>query len=149
MRRRIDTLLALAVLLTLATSCSAGREQGCQEVSIAVADVATVGPEDPVELTATILADGAPVPGADVAFFVHHTSEDGDEEGGVAANAETDAEGVATMLFAGSADLPAFSDQTVTGYSAALVSSDGRYCRSGSEVASLDVPCAGSACDGG
>lgn len=147
MRRRIDTLLALAALLTLVTSCSAGSEQGCQEVSIAVADVATASPDDPVELTATILADGAPVPGADVAFYVYHRGEDGDEGGRVTANAETDAEGVATMVYAGSDDLPAFSDQTVSGYSAALVSSEGKYCRSRSDVASLDVPCAGFACD--
>jgi hypothetical protein len=146
-RQRVAALLVLAALLTLATSCAAGSEQGCQEVSIAVADVATVSPDEPVELTATILADGAPVTGADVAFYVHHRSEDGDESGAVAANVETDAAGVATMVYAGSDDLPAFSDQTVTGYSAALVSSDGRYCRSRSKIAILDVPCAGSACD--
>ena len=64
------------------------------------------------------------------------------------ANAETDTEGVATVAYAGSDDLPAFSDQTLSGYSAALVSSEGKYCRSRSEIASLDVPCAGSACDG-
>ncbi|GAB3006632.1 hypothetical protein GCM10027184_75170 [Saccharothrix stipae] len=143
-RQRVCTLLALAALLTLATSCAAGSGQGCREVSIAVADVATVSPADPVELTATILVDGAPVPGADVAFYVHH----GSEGGRVTANAETDAEGVATVVYAGSDDLPAFSDQTVSGYSAALVSSEGTYCRSRSEIASLDVPCAGFACDG-
>lgn len=142
MRHRVGTLLTLAALLTLATSCAAGSEQGCQEVSIAVADVATVSQKDPVELTATILVDGAPVPGADVAFYVHH----GSEGGRVTANAETDAEGVATVTYAGSDDLPAFSDQTVSGYSAALVSSEGTYCRSRSEIASLDVPCAGFAC---
>jgi predicted amidohydrolase len=149
-RRRIDTYLALAALLSLVTGCApGGDDQGCQEVSIAVADVATAGQEDPVELTATITADGAPVAGADVGFFVHHESEDGDEGGRVTANAETDADGVATVSYAGSDDLPAFSDQTVSGYSAALVSSEGKYCRSRSDVASVDVPCAGFACDGG
>lgn len=108
--------------------------------------VATASPEEPIELTATIVAEGSPVAGADVAFSVHHESEDGGEEGRVTANAETDTEGVATVSYAGSGDLPAFSDQTVSGYSAALVSSEGTYCRSRSDVASLDVPCAGFAC---
>ncbi|WP_125774979.1 Ig-like domain-containing protein [Antribacter gilvus] len=149
MRRPIAALLVLPALLALVAGCAAGGGQGCQEVTIEVRAVATVSAEDPVPLTATIQADGAPVPGADVAFYVYHESTAGEDEGGaVTANAETDAEGVATVTYTGSADLPAFSDQVVTGYSAALVSSEGTYCRSRSEVASLDVPCAGFACTG-
>lgn len=138
-------------MLAAATGC--GLEPGsgsCTETQLELVDVSAATETTPLTLEGRLTADGGPLAGATVSFFVVRRGPDGDVLGVSVGSAGTGADGWAALTVpGGSRDLPAFSDQQVESYTARfsqLSKIDGvQYCRTSAE-AELDVPCAGFAC---
>lgn len=142
--------LAGAAVLFAAPGCGSGG--GCTDTAITVEPVATEDMDEAVVFTARLTADGEPLEGAELEFYVFNTGPDGElQNGAVQGTAVTDADGFAELMVeGGSRNLPAFEDEVVTSYKAKYRSKDlidgERYCQETSDMASIDVPCAGFGC---
>lgn len=137
------------LMLIGGTGCSFPSDSdGCVPTEIESVRVTNVDPAERVALTGRLTAEGEPIEGAEVIFWLFYTDENGEESGRSIGVVETDADGLAELAFAGAGDLPGFSTDTVvayqTEYSSILTSAD--HCGSSSEKVALDLPCAGFAC---
>ncbi|THV34700.1 hypothetical protein [Glycomyces buryatensis] len=157
--RRVTTVgfglwaMAPLVLVAGAGCVNIPGSGGCVSTEVEAAAVATGDPTEPVVLTGRLTADGEPVEGSELEFFLFRTDENGELQNGTTlGEVETDSDGRAERVFeGGSRDLPAFSTETVASYRVEYSSDsnvDGvEYCASSSEQAALDVPCAGFGCE--
>lgn len=153
-RRVTGALAAVAVLIApLLTGCGflPGTTNRCDQTSIGVEDVSAETGEEPLALTALLTADGQPVAGAEVAFYIFRSRDGVLQAGTYSGSGTTDADGVAELRFeGGSQDILSASAEKVESYSAEYVAEGEvggvRYCGSTSDRAVIDVPCAGFGC---
>jgi hypothetical protein len=140
----------LPLLLIAGTGCSFPFDSGgCVPTEVESVDVATDDPDERVVLTGRLTSEGEPVEGADVQFRLFYTDESGEAHGRSIGVAETDADGLAELAYASADDLPGFSTDTVVAYQTqySSIADTADYCSSSSEKVTLDVPCAGFACE--
>lgn len=148
----IGAWLAGAAVLFAAPGCGLGSGSGCSDTVITVEPVATEDMDEALVFTAHLSADDQPIEGAELEFYVFNTGPDGElQNGTVQGTAVTDADGIAELVIeGGSRSLSAFEDEVVTSYKAKYRSKDlidgERYCAETSDMASIDVPCAGFGC---
>lgn len=152
MPRRVTGAIAVGLLATTLTGCSAlPGAHDCTPTSIEVADVSTDSETEPLALTARLTADGNPVSGAELSYYLIRSRDGEDQAPELAGSATTDADGNAELRYEGGAvDILAASSEVVEAYTAEYVSKglidDTRYCGSTSDSAVIDVPCAGFGC---
>ncbi|MEU4767609.1 hypothetical protein AB0H12_30585 [Actinosynnema sp. NPDC023794] len=137
---RLSGLLAVLVAVSGLTAC--GTEPGsgsCAETVLSVEDVRVTDPVTPLTLTATMTADGKPVKGAELAFFIGVGPVGEKAVGRRVGEATTGDGGVAAFVREDGVDGLAFSDERVDGYTVEfnpINKIDGvQYCRSRGDAA--------------
>lgn len=153
-RPRRATEAAVLLIALLASGCGLvgqGLGGGCVETKLEARGVVVDDETEPLRLSAVLTADGAPVEGAELGFFMHRKGEDGEVRVLSVGSDVTDAEGEAERVYhGGSRDISAARSEKVVGYSVEFrqidLIDDVRYCDGRSGTAELDAPCAGFAC---
>ncbi len=120
-------LVGLAVIVGLGGGTSGCSYPGCTEPTLSAEPVVVDDPSTPVTLSVRLADDDGPVSGRKVTFFI--LTRGGDATGVRAGQAETDADGVASITREDGVNGPVLPDETVHGYKAefsALGTVDGK-----------------------
>ncbi|SCF16844.1 hypothetical protein GA0074695_3942 [Micromonospora viridifaciens] len=112
--------LMVVALVAVSGSAGCGTEPGsrsCTVTTISIQDVRVTDPLAPLTLTATVTANGRPLPGADLAYFIAVGRPGERTVGHVVGQATTDDDGVARYVRKHGVDGLAFSDERIDRYS--------------------------------
>ncbi|UWE11071.1 hypothetical protein [Actinacidiphila bryophytorum] len=118
MRRRLFWLAGLLVAAPL-TGCSPSQVYGCTAVSLSVRDTPVAAITDDLPLAATLTADGRPVPGQPLNFWLYDTGAGQPAGAGVYVGTKsTGPDGVARLTLAGGPAAQLLAGAVPTGFGA-------------------------------
>jgi hypothetical protein len=128
--------VVVAALVAVSGLAGCGTEPGsgsCTVTTISISDVRVTNPLTPLTLTATMTADGRPVRGAELAFFIAVGRTGERTVGQLVGEATSSDDGVARYVREDGVDGLAFSDERVDRYSVEYQPinkiGDVQYCR--------------------
>lgn len=109
--------LIIGLILLVSPDNRTSNQRGCTEVVLVASPVTVNDPHAPVTFTATMTADGRPVAGAELIYFIEPETPSGEQGvGGGTGKAKTDTNGIARFVRDAGIDGLAFGNDRLTEY---------------------------------